>query len=302
MKALWPLWAGVLVMGRVWAQESSPAGEGVPLREEAAAVAVVSPEAPREFAVYPIEAPDPEALLEAVKALASEGDKVVHDVKGHRFFVFATPEMHRQIAALLDLARLPAMNIRIAVDIGDIGSENRTSAGIGGSGTVVIGGGDVGGEVVLRPHLEKRTTGTDRSTVQTLLVQNGGEAILKVGESVPHLEWLLDYGRRRQLVTSTLVFQEVGAVLRVQARVIGEGPRMVLRIVPELSGFADGQRERITFTELATEITVSDGQSVALGGLEQNSEFYSRFLVGMERSGQTRRLTIRATPTIEKPQ
>jgi hypothetical protein len=52
---------------------------------------------------------------------------------------------------------------------------------------------------------------------------------------------------------------------------------------------------------VATEVTVSDGVPFTLGGLAEKNEFYSRFLIGLDRSGARKNLDIELTARIIDP-
>jgi hypothetical protein len=68
-----------------------------------------------------------------------------------------------------------------------------------------------------------------------------------------------------------------------------------------LSGLSDDGGRSIRYTRAATEVTVRDGQTFELGGLGGRNDFLSKFLVGVDRRGNTRSLKITATPHIISP-
>ena len=80
--------------------------------------------------------------------------------------------------------------------------------------------------------------------------------------------------------------------------VIGDGPTIRVRLTPELRGLVNGNPYRTKFTTVATEVVVSDGVPFGLGGLKENKDFYSRFLVGVDRSGNRQTLDIELTAHI----
>jgi type II secretory pathway component GspD/PulD (secretin) len=130
------------------------------------------------------------------------------------------------------------------------------------------------------------------------MVQSGSESVLFVGSQVPNLEWLMDYGLRTGCVVRGPAWQRVGAYLRVRATVLGDGSTVALRIMPELSGPVAGTTEFVRFANVATEVTVKNGQTVELAGTGENKDFYSRFLIGVDKSGFSRQIRISATPMI----
>jgi type II secretory pathway component GspD/PulD (secretin) len=133
---------------------------------------------------------------------------------------------------------------------------------------------------------------------QTLLVASGRQASLRVGESVPYVDWFVDYGTRYGYLQQSINWKDVGASLIVEPVVIGEGPMIRIRLTPELSGLVDGNVYRTSFSRVATEIVVQDGQTFQIGGLDKDEDFYSRFLIGFDRSGSRQALNITLTPRI----
>jgi hypothetical protein len=71
-----------------------------------------------------------------------------------------------------------------------------------------------------------------------------------------------------------------------------------IRITPELSGLVNGHSLRTRFSRVATEVVVQNGQTFQIGGLDRDTDFYSRFLVGVSRSGSQQSLDILLTPRI----
>ena len=74
-----------------------------------------------------------------------------------------------------------------------------------------------------------------------------------------------------------------------------------IRLTPELSGLVDGNVLHTRFSGVATEVVVQHGQTFQIGGLDKDNDFYSRFLVGFDRSGGQQKLNITLTPHIVGP-
>jgi hypothetical protein len=111
----------------------------------------------------------------------------------------------------------------------------------------------------------------------------------------------MEYGRRYHYFEQHLSWQRVGAYLAIEPVVINDGPFIRIRLTPELSGLVDNNPYRTRFANVATEVTVSDGVPFTLGGLGEKSDFYSRFLIGMDRHGRQKTLDIELTATIIPP-
>ena len=133
---------------------------------------------------------------------------------------------------------------------------------------------------------------------QDLLVISGGRACLTVSSQVPEMEWIWNFGVTQGYWTGTMQWKDVGSSLLVEPTVIED--RIRLRLTPQLSYLLGGERRIFVMESLMTEVVVSDGQEVDLGGVQfANQEFRSRFLTGISYGGERRALRIRLLPKIE---
>jgi len=72
-----------------------------------------------------------------------------------------------------------------------------------------------------------------------------------------------------------------------------------VRLTPTLSGrLENGMKQTIEFTELATEVVVRDGQTLSIGGFNQDQEFSSKFLIGRSGGSESSITDITLTPRI----
>ncbi|HMP77364.1 MAG TPA: hypothetical protein PKE12_13800 [Kiritimatiellia bacterium] len=256
---------------------------------------------PNRFEVYTLGAADAESTLEAVRAFVGDEGQVTPDPVHQRLLVVTTPERHARIADLMKKLAVPPRNVRIDVFFDSTGRDRVSEASLGGSGEITHGPGGFGANIKLKPKLVDQTTTFSGRHQQTLLVSSGRDASLRVGENVPYLQWIMDFGWRGGFVAPQLAWQEVGAFLVVQPTVIGDGPMIRVRLTPELRGLVDGRPEHVRFSAVQTEVMATDGQPLDIGGLGSNSEFYNRFLVGVSKGGKTESLNIRLVPTIQTP-
>ena len=74
-----------------------------------------------------------------------------------------------------------------------------------------------------------------------------------------------------------------------------------VRLTPEISARQNGNLHRIQYASAATEVTVQNGQTVNIGGLKKDEDFYSRFLLGFLKGRESRNLDIFLTPEILVP-
>lgn len=251
----------------------------------------------RSFRVYPLNTADAEFIVRSVETVLDGAGKIVHDKRGSRLLISTTAAKHAEVKQLLAVVNVPAPNVRIEVEMTDIGQSVHAGGGLTGRGTVTIGPGGTRGGARLSPRLEHRTTTRSSSVRQNLLVQSGGTAVLDVGQDVPYLEWIIQRGRHWGYVEQGIRMQRVGAFLRVQPHCLPDG-RVTIKLTPELSGLVGNDLRRVQYTRLQSEVTTQDGQPITLGAFGEHQEFYDRFLLGMDRGGRERKITITLTPRV----
>ncbi len=244
----------------------------------------------RYFRVYPLGFASLEQAEAVARSLVEEGGAIIPDRGQQRLLVHATESEHRRLAEALAAMNRPPQNIRIDVEWNEAATIRDRGIGAGG--------------IMRDGHTTITLTGRDQEThssgrtSQTLVVASGREALLRVGERVPWLEWIEDWGWRSGVYASRVQWDEVGAFLAVEATVIGEGPMIRIRLTPELSGRVQGRPHRIRFAQASTEIIARAGETISLAGLTQKNEFYSHFLIGMDRRGERRSLNMTLKPTL----
>jgi len=250
---------------------------------------------------YPLATTDVAPIIEVLDALLGDKGKAVHDRQTGRLIVAAPEGMHQQVEEVLKELNAPPRNVRLEVVITDVEEGGSTALGVGGSGKVNVSGKRVRGRARLSPFAKRRTTKRRSSTRETLLVRSGGEGTITVGREVPYRETIIEQGRRWGYIRESTVIKRVGTSLRVRPKVIGKGPMISIRIIPELSVLTDEGARAIRYTRAATELTARDGQAFTLGEFGEHTEFYRSFLVGVDSGGRERALRITAMPTIEIP-
>ena len=251
-----------------------------------------------QFSAYPVGDTDLAAAEQVVRSVLTADDTVARDEKGRRLLIMAPDSRQRKVADIMAKLNPPARNIRIQVKFRGTSRQEEREASVRGQGQVVLTPGGVSGTIKLQPRVVNELSTGQRDTTQLLLVASGREASLRVGEEVPYLDWVNDYGLSHGWLTQRIAWQRVGASLIVQPTLIGDGPDLRIRIIPELSGQVNGQVQRIRFAEAATELVARDGQPLQLAGFDEHREFYDRFLVGLRKGGQAETLSIELTPQV----
>jgi hypothetical protein len=247
----------------------------------------------RFFHVYPLGFVEVEVAEAAAKEIVGAGGAVVPDRRQQRLLVRATEEEHRRLTEALIAINRPPRNIRIDVDLNETSATRRRGIGAAAAGR--------DGQVSIGLGFQDTATRSSGRVRQTLVVASGREAVLRVGERVPWIEWIEEWGRRAGVFEAQVRWEDVGAFLAVEPTLIGDGPDVRIRLIPELSGRVEGRPHRIRYVQAATEVIARLGETISLAGLGQKNEFFSRFLVGFSDSGDRQSLNMTLTPTLVGP-
>jgi len=253
------------------------------------------------FEVYPLGFADAQSAVEMVQAIVGPTGSVSLDEANRRLLVVATKERHSQVADMMRKLNVPPKNVRIEVRFIGSSSQRNVGAGMETAGEIVRNEGITRTTIKVKPRIENKTITASSDVAQMLLVASGRQGVLRVGESVPYVDWFVDYGLRCGYLQQRLIWKDVGSSLIVEPTVIGDGPMIRIRLTPELSGLVDETVYQTRFSRVATEVVVQDGQTFQIGGLDKDNDFYSRFLIGFDRSGGQQALNITLTPHIVGP-
>jgi hypothetical protein len=247
------------------------------------------------FEVYQLPFSEPKATEAMAKAIVGADGSVIYDAQNRRLLVAAPRKKHQELKAMIEKLNVIPHNVRIEVEFKNAGSSEESEASVTAAGDVTIEDGLANTKIKIKPTLVNESITSSSSTKQTLLVASGHEGTLNVGQNVPYLEWLTTYGGA---TLGTVNWQQVGSRLVVEPFVIDQGPLIRVRVTPELSGMVDGKPFHTRFAAAATEIVVKDGEPFSIGGMNGDSTFYSRFLVGRASGSGQEQVDIVLTPHI----
>ncbi len=136
-------------------------------------------------------------------------------------------------------------------------------------------------------------TSFSQKTQQFITTLEGYEGTIFVGKRIPYVVEIRRYLTEHQYVDYGVVMTDVGTQLRVVPRVRGDV--IELEITPEISyETAQGNPEVIQVHKLSSTIAVPNGQTVQLGSVVTDSEFFDLFY----RNERGERLTIYVAPQI----
>ncbi|MEI6809827.1 MAG: hypothetical protein WCN95_13995 [bacterium] len=239
--------------------------------------------------------------FDVLRQIAGEKGKVIEDRLSGKLMILATTNAHVQVAAFLADADVPVRNVRIGITTKQSGTQTKSGFEVQGSGRIAATAEGIGYKIKVKPVVVDESSGMNSLVRQTIMVSEGCEASITVGQEVPYFDWLWETGQRWGNIPRDMTMREVGAFLTVQPFVVGDGQFIRMKLTPELRGMVGSKSTRIQFTKVSTEVTVRNGASFPIGGLGKDAQFSSKFLVGFSSEGQTESLQITVTPQIVGP-
>jgi type II secretory pathway component GspD/PulD (secretin) len=259
-----------------------------------------SQQAQLKSVAYPIHYGDRQEIVEVITAFVSDEGKVAWNAPSGRLIVTTTESNHLQIAEILKIMDTPPKNVQIEVRINTFGKEHDSGVGIDPSGSIELSEDKIRHKFKFKGHARDRRSSRDSMTSQLLVVTSGREAALDVGTSVPFVDWLFMVGQNWGYVElePQIEYRDVGARLWIQPTVVGHGPLITVKVIPELSYVVEGKRRTIRYIKATTTVTGRDGHPLTIGGSGQSSQFYDRFLAGLDSSGQSGSTQITLIPRI----
>jgi len=147
-----------------------------------------------------------------------------------------------------------------------------------------------GGDARLRYHGREERGTADDERVQTLRVQDGNRAYIRLGQSVPHVKRVLSLAGRRVAAAQGVEYQNAVTGFEVRPRVQGE--RVQLEITPRLSSLADPSTELANVQELRTTVNVRLGEWIDLGAISGVGENVRRTIVDSAVAGSTEQRSV----------
>jgi len=191
----------------------------------------------------------------------------------HRWFVAVLLVACPALAA----AQSPRM-VRVSLEVRESGTQSREA--VQGSGKVIITdrGGTRARAGVGAGSGQSRVT---KSTGVFTVVQDGGESVILVAQSVPyqHVAYYRDYATGAGYVATGVAFRDVGTSLRVRATLL-PNDQIRVRLTPTISYFSPNGDGIVDFTEATTELVVPNGRPVVIGGTTSQMHQVTRQVLG----------------------
>lgn len=228
---------------------------------------------------------------------AAPGAHLIFMTTVNRLLVRAEPTDHKTIKRILTELNKPGPRISVSVEF--IGSKNVNQKGAyvdQASGRIDKHG--ISGD--LHTDWAGRDLQKKANTTQRLTMQSGREAVLRIGESVPYLDWFIQYGHHYGYCNLNTEYHEIGSFLIVRATTIDK-ELILMQLTPELRELSGKNPRRIRYQNVTTEAVVANGQTIEIGANKKGNEFLQKLLIGNRRDGVTETLSIRLTASQTTP-
>ncbi|PAW76272.1 MAG: hypothetical protein B9S32_15605 [Verrucomicrobia bacterium Tous-C9LFEB] len=239
---------------------------------------VLHAETPLVSKTFPYGSATVEELKEALPQVLSPRGKMIFVEATRKVVVQDEPDNVEAAGAIIaELSKVPAnaRNVRIEVTLQEIGGTRERS--VSTRGTIHVDPIEKNG---LQISGTDQSRGSDRMVSQFLLVQSGRSATLQVGEEIPMVDYFYNFAIEGGYIQPGAVrWQNIGSRLSVLPRIVGN--QIEITVTPEITTLVDAREQIVSFTKLATTITVADGGTMQLGGFdgasaEFNKGFFSR--------------------------
>jgi len=235
-------------------------------------------------------------------------------INGHdtRLIVRATPRTFGEIERVLGEIDTRRRNLRISIQQAGLNSSDHQELGASGNWRqgntrIILNDGrsrsnsglsvqHQGRQGRLGVQAGQHTTNSRRSSAQSLMVLDGGNALLRVGESIPAVQPYLVLAGNRLIAVPGVQYYDVSTGFEVGARLIGD--RIQLQIHPRMSFRSSRGTQTVDFQELRTEVSLQPGEWTDLGGTLESANEVSRGILQANRDAANRdhRLLVRVDP------
>lgn len=243
-------------------------------------------------------------LIPVIRPLLDPADAV--SAMDYRLLIRTSPKRLANVERVVQQLDVAQRNLTLTVRQGSQAENRGTSQGLSGEVdigrdarvTLPRGANDDRGAVIehqsgdarLRYQTRAERGSASDNRTQTLRVQDGKPAYIRLGQSVPHVKRIISLSGRQLAISQGVEYQNVVTGFEVLPRVQGE--RVQLDITPRLSSLADPASGLANFQELRTTVNVRLGEWVDLGGISGAGENVRRAIVESATAGSTEQRSV----------
>jgi type II secretory pathway component GspD/PulD (secretin) len=229
-----------------------------------------------------------EEVRDVLSQVLTPTGKIVVLPDKRKVLVQDTPEVIELAAAVMASSDKPRPNVRVEVMFNEQG-QNSDQGGVVrwnvDAEPVRVGNRRLGRSSSINVDMLDRNVTTNRMANQFLVVQSGHSAAIRVVTEVPYYEVLYHWALNRGYIVERAQWTSVGTQLSICPRAIGN--TIDLELMPEISALENNRPLTIRYRDLATRVTVANGQTVQIGGFQNASADFNReFFTGI-RSGSS---------------
>ena len=225
---------------------------------------------------FPLGLGNAKEIKEVVSQILSARGKIVILPVERQILIVETAEQMDLVAAVVRELTAPKPNVRIEVTLNEGGAEGTRGIEIQGK----VGGNDltIGNAPVKRGTIEVRALDRGSSfgsqSSQFLMVQSGGEAYLEVGKDVPLVDYFYTMALGSGYVIPEVRWQRIGT--RLGIRPVVSGNLIQVEVVPQVTALVNAEWQVVSYRELATVVTVADGEARQIGSFSKASDEFNR--------------------------
>jgi len=231
--------------------------------------------------VIPVHYRDASEVVPIVETLLSSEGKVTFSARTHSLVVNDTPKSLENIRTFLKTFDTPVPQVRIRVKFHETESVRDRSASASGSVSgddwkIVVGGNSNDG---IEIRADEGRTDQKRISEYSVVTASGSPAYILTGLEIPHRQrWIYLCRRYAACTEDTITYQTIDTGMEILPVVVGE--RVNVKIIPRISDptYAGG-RVVSRFTRAATQLSVSLGEWVTIGGVGRDTNEVMRAIL-----------------------
>ena len=231
--------------------------------------------------VIPIHYRDASEVMPIVEALLSPEGKVTFSVRANSLVVNDTPESLQKIRVFLKTFDTPIPQVRIRIVFHENELSRERSASVSGTVSgddwkIVVGGNSNDG---IEIRADEGRTDQKRISEYSVVTASGSPAYILTGLEIPHRQrWIYLCRRYAACTEDTITYQTIDTGMEILPVVVGE--RVNVKIIPRISDptYAGG-RVVSRFTRAATQLSVSLGEWVTIGGVGRDTNEVMRAIL-----------------------
>ncbi len=250
----------------------------------------------RTYSVAPEETQSLKIALEG--GISSEG-KIILVEKNNKIIVQDLSTQFEVIENIVAAFNAPLANVRIEILSKTFANQSRRNLDI--QGRTTIGGVSIGNRDRRGVEVDFGNSAgiNDSLSSQFLVVRSGGSAAIEVGKEVPFVDYFWSYAQQHGLLIDLKVrWEKIGSQLAIRPKVFGN--QIQVEVIPQIRKLSSDFFEPegvLSFQNLQTTVTVSDGGTIEIGGIANADREFQKYFFGFDdrQSSENTQITLKAS-------